>query len=75
MLVRVNGVERELADGTTVAALVAGLGAAGVGRGVAADGRGVAVAIAGEVVPRSAWAATALVSGAAVEVLVAVQGG
>jgi len=68
MVVRVNGAERELADGQTVASLVASLG-------VAPDGRGVAVALGGEVVPRSAWEATALFPGAAVEVLVAVQGG
>ena len=36
---------------------------------------GVAVAVDGEVVPRRAWAATALADGARVEVLTAVQGG
>lgn len=36
---------------------------------------GVAVAVDGEVVPRAAWASTALVEGARVEVLTAVQGG
>ena len=68
MLVVVNGSERELAPGTTVAELVAELG----GR---PDGRGVAVAIATQVVPRSEWEATELTDGSRVEVLSAVQGG
>ncbi|GAA0515328.1 thiamine biosynthesis protein ThiS [Paractinoplanes deccanensis] len=37
--------------------------------------RGVAVAVNGEVVPRSAWAAVPLAEGDAVEVLTAAQGG
>ncbi|WP_127499766.1 sulfur carrier protein ThiS [Actinoplanes solisilvae] len=37
--------------------------------------RGVAVAVNGEVVPRSTWAATPLTDGDAVEVLTAAQGG
>jgi sulfur carrier protein len=37
--------------------------------------RGVAVAVNGEVVPRSTWAATPLAEGDAVEVLTAAQGG
>lgn len=68
MDVLVNGEERSLAPGTTVADLVASLGAP-------ADGRGVAVAIDTEVVPRSSWGATELTAGARVEVLIAVQGG
>lgn len=36
---------------------------------------GVAVAVNGEVVPRSAWAATVLGAGDAIEILTAVQGG
>ena len=68
MIVRVNGEERELAAGTTVASAVALLG-------VAPDARGVAVAIDREVVPRSAWEATVLAPGAAVEVVAAIQGG
>ena len=36
---------------------------------------GVAVAVDGEVVPKARWAGTALVDGARVEVLTAVQGG
>ena len=68
MNVLVNGQERSLESGTTVAELVASLGAP-------ADGRGVAVAIETEVVPRSSWSATELMPGARVEVLIAVQGG
>ncbi len=68
MIVIVNGSERRVDAGTTVAELVASLGAPG-------DGRGVAVALGGEVVPRSAWPATELREGARIEVLTAVQGG
>jgi sulfur carrier protein len=68
MEVVVNGEERSLEPGTTVADLVATLGAP-------ADGRGVAVAIDTEIVPRSSWGATRLLPGARVEVLIAVQGG
>ncbi len=68
MLVLVNGDPRELAAGTTVAALVAST------PGVP-PGRGVAVALDGEVVPRGRWDRTALSDGARVEVVVAVQGG
>ena len=56
----------ELADGTTVAALVADR----------AEGqRRVAVARNGDVVPRSAWEQTVLVDGDTVEVLMATAGG
>jgi sulfur carrier protein len=60
--VRVNGEEREVQPGTTVAELVP-------------PSRGVAVAVDGEVVPRSDWPATAIRDGQALEVLRAVQGG
>ncbi len=62
----VNGERRELADGTTVAALLDAL---------AVPHRGVAVALDAEVVPRSAWDQTVVPDGAHVEVLQAVQGG
>jgi len=62
----VNGAERELPDGTTVAALVAQLGAPETGTAVAVDL---------EVVPRGAWEQTTIPDGARVEVLTAVQGG
>jgi sulfur carrier protein len=65
--VSVNGVERELASGSTVADVVRAL--------VETPERGVAVALDGEVVPRSQWQATSLGEGQAVEVLRAVQGG
>lgn len=68
MYVTVNGAERELQAGATVAELVSELG----GR---EDGRGVAVALATEVVPRSQWPTTVLSAGDRVEVLIAVQGG
>lgn len=64
--VRVNGKDRELADGSTVAAMLAELG-------VAAEG--VAVAVNGEVVPRARHTDSVLPDGAVVEVLTAVQGG
>jgi sulfur carrier protein len=66
MKVTVNGVREEIDDGMTVAQLVAGR---------ADDRRRVAVARNGEVVPRSAWEATSLHDGDAVEVLAAVAGG
>ena len=66
MQLTVNGAPALLPDGTTVAELVAQR---------AAEQRRVAVARNGEVVPRSAWGATPLVDGDAVEVLMAVAGG
>ncbi len=68
----VNGEQRELPDGATVARLVELLGE---GSGTPANGRGIAVAVSGEVVPRGRWEVTALPDGAAVEVVAAVQGG
>lgn len=58
---------------------VAGLIAQAIGGHVSADvsdqPRGIAVALNGRVVPASAWADTAVESGAVVDVLGAVQGG
>lgn len=68
MTIRLNGTERELPDGASVAAAVALLD-------VTEDSRGVAVAVDGEVVPRGAWAGTVLADGAQVEVVMAIQGG
>ena len=68
MIVRLNGEDRELADGATVAAAVESLG-------VPVDARGVAVAVDREVVPRGEWATTQLTAGARVEILTAIQGG
>ena len=66
MTVTVNGAEMPLPAGTTVAALVASRTGAH---------RGTAVAVNGEVVPRSAWAATPIHPGDSVELLLAVAGG
>ena len=68
IVVELNGEEHELQDGASVADAVALLG-------VPLDARGVAVAVDAEVVPRGAWAQTALTPGARVEILTAIQGG
>ncbi|MBO0715096.1 MAG: sulfur carrier protein ThiS [Acidimicrobiales bacterium] len=61
-----NGTKVELAAGSTVAAVVADMGAPPAGR---------AVAVNGEVVPRSRWAEVVLSPEDRVEVLTAAQGG
>lgn len=66
MRLLLNGAERELPDGSSVADAVAALGA---------PATGVAVAVDDDVVPRAEWAAYRLRDGATVEVLTAVQGG
>lgn len=66
MKVRVNGQERELPDGTTVAELLVELGMGPVG---------VAVAVDRKVVPRGEHASRALEAGSEVEVIRAVGGG
>jgi sulfur carrier protein len=43
--------------------------------GVEQDARGVAVAVDGEVVTRAGWESTPLVTGQAIEVVRAIQGG
>ena len=68
MTVIVNGEPAEVAAGQTVAGLLAGLGHP-------PGGPGIAVALNGEVVPRSAWAATGLGDNDRLEVLGASQGG
>lgn len=65
MTVTVNDREIQVEDGTTVAALLAGLGM---------PEKGVAVAVDGAVVPRSRWQAEVR-AGARIEVVTAVQGG
>lgn len=67
MRIVVNGTERRVEAGTTVAELVAEL--------VPGEPTGTAVAVDGDVVRRAAWADTPLAEGARVEVLRAVQGG
>lgn len=69
MKVVLNGEPRELRDRLTVAELVAEEAPE------LAQGRGVAVAVDAQVVPRSAWAETALADGQHVELLAAMQGG
>ncbi|MBA3509787.1 MAG: sulfur carrier protein ThiS [Thermoleophilaceae bacterium] len=63
-----NGDDRALPEGATVADAVRETGAA-------PDGRGMAVALGGEVVPRGKWQVRELREGEQVEVLHAVQGG
>jgi sulfur carrier protein len=62
----VNGEPRELADGTSLAEVVASVTTARTG---------VAAALNDEVVRRSAWEATTLRDDDRIEVLTAVQGG
>jgi sulfur carrier protein len=64
--VTVNGAAEELAEGTTVADLVARH---------RPSSRGVAVARNAEVVPRSQWEATVAADGDRFEILTAAQGG
>jgi sulfur carrier protein len=68
MRVMVNGEQRELTAGATVASAVRSLSGA-------PEGRGMAVALKGEVVPRSAWQSTELAEGDQLEVVAAAQGG
>ncbi len=68
MLIRVNGEDRQLADGATVATVIELLD-------VAPEARGVAVAVDGEVVARGRWAQTELADGTRIEVVAAIQGG
>ena len=68
MRIFVNGDEREVPEGVTVAGLVSETASA-------PSGRGVAVAIDAEVVPRSEWGETLVAEGQRVEILVAIQGG
>ena len=66
LAVSVNGSERELVPGTTVAHLVSEL---------APEARMVAVEKNGEIVPRTRWAETKLADGDRVEIVRFVQGG
>jgi sulfur carrier protein len=61
-----NGAERELPDGASVADALAAIGA---------PHAGIAVAVDDDVVPRADWTEWVLHEGARVEVLTAVQGG
>ena len=66
MNVVLNGEPRELADGATIADVLALLDA---------PDRGVAVAVDAEVVPRGEWDDVTLRDGVRIEVVQAVQGG
>lgn len=66
MEVQVNGDERKVPDGSTVADLLEVLGT---------PQQGVAVALDGEVVRRAHWAEVVVPDGARLEILTAVQGG
>jgi len=68
MRIFLNGEERSVTEGVTIAGLVAEAGAP-------AGERGVAVAVDAEVVPRSEWDRTRLADGQRVEILAAIQGG
>lgn len=65
MIINVNEKQVEVADATTVAALLDSMGY---------PERGIAVAVDQAVLPRSHWATT-LSDGARLEVVTAVQGG
>jgi sulfur carrier protein len=69
MKIVVNGSERQVSDGLTVADLVRQLSNG------AGDGRGLAVAVEAQVVPRSEWDGRELTEGQRVEVVGAIQGG
>ena len=64
--ITVNGEERLVPAGTSVADVVSA---------VVADVRGLAVAVDRDVVPRARWAETTLEVGASVEIVTAVAGG
>jgi sulfur carrier protein len=68
MQINLNGEDRQLPDGATVAMIVELLD-------VAPGARGVAVALDGEVVARGRWDETRLAEGARIEVVAAIQGG
>lgn len=66
MTISVNGEPREVAAGTVLATVVAGLTQAT---------KGVAAALNETVVPRGQWPYTSVADGDRVEILTAVQGG
>jgi sulfur carrier protein len=68
MRINVNGEDRQLPDGATVATVVELLD-------IAPGARGVAVALDGEVIARGQWNDTQLAAGARIEVVAAIQGG
>jgi thiazole synthase len=68
MRIELNGEQRELPEGATLADAVDAAGPA-------SEARGLAVALEGEVVPKGEWHRTPLREGQAIEVVAAIQGG
>lgn len=68
MSIWLNGEERDLPPGVSLAQAVESAG-------TPAGARGIAAAVDGEVVPRDRWEHTELADGQRVEVVQAVQGG
>ena len=66
-MLTINGQDEQLAAATLIELLAA--------KEISPDGRGVAIALNGAVVPRTAWATTALRTGDVVEIVRAMQGG
>jgi sulfur carrier protein len=66
--VHLNGSPAEVAEGATVADVLALLD-------LPPQARGVAVAVDAEIVPRGEWGRRALPAGARVEIVTAIQGG
>lgn len=66
LALRVNGAARSIASGSSVADLLAAMGAMG---------KRVAVERNGQIVPRSAHGSTALADGDVLEIVIAVGGG
>jgi sulfur carrier protein len=68
MRVQLNGKPEEVAEGVTVADLLAVLD-------MTPEARGVAVAVDAEVIPRGEWASYEVHPDARIEILTAIQGG
>jgi len=68
MELRVNGLEEQCDDGSTVATLL-------TSRTASKSTNGIAVAVNDEVVPRSEWEVKSLSDGDNIEIIHAVQGG
>ena len=67
-VIQLNGEEREVSPGLTVAGLLVELGRQ-------PESPGLAVAVDGDVVPRAEWPTTEITEGVAIEVVTAIQGG
>jgi sulfur carrier protein len=62
----VNGIRSSVSPSATIQEIVDGL---------ATSSRGIAVALDGEIIPRSQWAATTVGDGAVIEIVTAAAGG